>query len=277
MKISKQLFFVQYCIFKGLQKKYAYGKVEFGEKPKIVFMDGTTSENIEYKGEQVIDGKLYRVSPATCGHGKDEGHEESDGSCEVGQPKTKCVERKIYSPNKCAVYCLYDVDIETFLFNLKLEEFQEIDKLCQEENKNTYQYKIVSNLSGKQTELLRMFITELGKTFDDLERVAPISIWDVFCININLAQKSDDGEYVAFDKVQELFGKALEIWNKTPTIGNNMGADFMYWYAVEVMGVNYVSHVKDYTNITSTKGEQYWKDIESAMDTAKEKVQFTLV
>lgn len=85
----------------------------------IEIFDGTKSDKTEYGNKNIENGQLYRISPATCGHDIKSG---GDGSCEVGIPKQSCMGR-CYSVNKCAVYYLSKVDIETFKYIMSYEKY----------------------------------------------------------------------------------------------------------------------------------------------------------
>jgi len=110
-------FFKKYCKLKGLETKYAFGHIH-GETKSLVFMNGETTEHLEYLGTNVRDGILYRVSPATCGYGED-----GSNKCTIGKPNPACM-GGIYSKNKCAIYFHTPIDLETFRYDLNMEEFQ---------------------------------------------------------------------------------------------------------------------------------------------------------
>lgn len=109
-------FFKHYCDLKKLNHKYAIGRIN-DEGTYLEFLDGNQSTHIAYQGKNLQDGVLYKTSPATCGYGTPEG---GDGSCEVGARKLTC---SCYSPNKCAVYFIENVDLENFNYTFNYNEY----------------------------------------------------------------------------------------------------------------------------------------------------------
>lgn len=116
--MNKLEFFKKYCELNGLSKRYA-----IGGDGNITFLDGTVSSDVEYEGRGVVPGELYSVGAATCGH-------DIDGTnlCTIGNPQSKCIKNGAYSKNKCAVYWIRKIDIDSFVYNLSFEQFKEMAK-----------------------------------------------------------------------------------------------------------------------------------------------------
>ncbi len=113
-------FFKSYIEHIGENHKYAFGVVDEGGSKFIRLFDGTVSDKTEYKNKNIVDGQLYRISPATCGHDVKSG---GDGSCEVGARKLSCT---AYSENKCAVYYLSKITLEEFEYTLSYEDIKNL-------------------------------------------------------------------------------------------------------------------------------------------------------
>lgn len=106
----------------GESHKYAIGKIDTDGNKTIELFNGEISAHSEYENKNIVDGQLYRLSRATCGHDKLSG---GDGSCEVGKPKQSCIGR-CYSKNKCAVYYLTRINLDEQKYNLSYEEILEL-------------------------------------------------------------------------------------------------------------------------------------------------------
>lgn len=118
--MTKLDFFKKYLKAKGLEKDYAFGVVTETET-KLVFFDGTETKHLMYKGSKCVNGQLYSVSSATCGH-------ESDGTglCFVGKPCQSCIDKGLYSENKCAIYFHNKVNLEDYTYHLSFEELKSL-------------------------------------------------------------------------------------------------------------------------------------------------------
>lgn len=119
--MEKLEFFKKYCKLKNIENRYGFGKIE-GEKKYLIFINGYVQHNLAYEGKNIKEGALYRTSPATCGHGLNEG---GDGSCEVGNYKKTC---SAYSKNKCAVYFYDEIELDKFKYELLFEQIAELQK-----------------------------------------------------------------------------------------------------------------------------------------------------
>lgn len=115
--MDKLEFLKEYTKLKNLGGEIGFGKILDGKK-SIIFIDGSESTHIEYMGNKIIDGKMYRLSKGTCG-----------GSCEIGIPNKTCVENGVYSKNKCAIYFHRELDLDNFNYQLSFEEFKKLSKL----------------------------------------------------------------------------------------------------------------------------------------------------
>lgn len=116
--MNKFEFFKKYCELKGLSKKYA-----IGGDGHITFLDGTVSSDVEYGGSRIVPGELYSAGAATCGH-------DVDGTnlCTVGNPKKECLDNGCYSKDKCAIYWIDRINLDSFVYNLSFEQFKEMAK-----------------------------------------------------------------------------------------------------------------------------------------------------
>lgn len=113
--------FKEICKVKGLDSLIGIGSVDSEENRSIVLLNGVIlpSNHTEYQGKGIMDGKIYRIRPATCGH---------DVDCQIGKPKSVCVKNGVYSVNKCAVYYLEEVDVETYKFGFTSPEIESFIK-----------------------------------------------------------------------------------------------------------------------------------------------------
>lgn len=261
---DKLTFFKKFCIVKKLEHKFAFGKIVDG-KPMLVFLNGETSENLAYDGGKLKDGVLYGTTSATCGYGDD-----GSNKCNVGKPNKDCVDKKIYSKNKCAVY-FFDtvVNLETFIFPITLSEFYEIDKLIKEDNRNSYQMQILNNLTKNQKKFMETLITNLGEEFSETSKISSASISDDILVNNGLAKVTQDNVFVMLE-VPEWWKNAFEIWLEEENTSSSMADDFIYWYATTKMNVGYVESSITKINSLAFDSNDYWEKYNKVLNNLKE-------
>lgn len=123
-------FFKEYCKIKGIEHKYGFMRKDKSGKFYVETLKGDVITHVAYQYSPTHNPHLYykyvdkliSVSYATCGHYGE------DNECQIGKPNQKCVDRKIYSPNKCAVVFAELQELEGFYYNLSIDEFRALAK-----------------------------------------------------------------------------------------------------------------------------------------------------
>lgn len=123
-------FFKEYCKIKGIEHEYGFMRKDKNGKLYVETLKGDVITHVAYQHSPVHNphwyykyvDKLISISYATCGYNGD------DAECKIGKPNQNCVDRKIYSPNKCAVVFAELQELEGFRYNLTIEQFRELAK-----------------------------------------------------------------------------------------------------------------------------------------------------
>ena len=124
--------FKKYCELKNIEHKYGFVKkdnngklfVETLNNDKITSLAWQKEPRKGFKTYENYIGYLVEISYATCG-----------GVCEIGIPKKKCVKDGSYSPNKCAVVFLHELNMDKFIYKLNLKELKELQTKLKEYGK----------------------------------------------------------------------------------------------------------------------------------------------
>lgn len=127
MKNSKDKLklFKAYCVIKKLLSKYGYMRVDENGKLFIDTLEGKIITDVAYQNSSRYDthpyfkfvDKLISLSYATC---------DDNSGCEIGKPKQKCVDNKMYTPDKCAVVFPSLVDLDKFTYELSFDDFNKL-------------------------------------------------------------------------------------------------------------------------------------------------------
>ena len=122
--------FKKYCEIKKSQHLYGYVRKDDEGKLFVETFEGKIITHLGYSKSEpdfylsYVD-KLVSVSYATCGY---------DVKCQIGKPYQKCVKNGTYSPNKCAVVFLKQVDLENETINLSFKQLNELNENIKGEN-----------------------------------------------------------------------------------------------------------------------------------------------
>jgi hypothetical protein len=121
--------FRKYCKMKECEHKYGFMRTDENNKLFVETLKGDKITHLAYQHSSRHDphfyykyvDKLISISYATCGYTE---------KCQIGKPQQKCVDNKIYSPNKCAVVFAELLELENFNYNLNVNEFKALANEC---------------------------------------------------------------------------------------------------------------------------------------------------
>jgi hypothetical protein len=109
----------KFAEIKGMEDKFAIERIDSDGRPYLELFNGKKSYDIIYDGKYLKgENTIYRVYECTCGG--------LDSDCAIGKPAQKCIDNKIYSPRKCAVYSFDVINFFTTRFTLTIEEFYKL-------------------------------------------------------------------------------------------------------------------------------------------------------
>ena len=116
--------FKKYCEIKSINSRYGFLKKDTKDKLFVETFEGEKIYDLAYlkkpskqHPKRYYDniGELVSISRATCGYTE---------KCQIGKPQQKCIDDKVYSPNKCAVIFIDVLDLKEYEFNLSIKDFE---------------------------------------------------------------------------------------------------------------------------------------------------------